>query len=80
MIKKDIFKLMKEKGIALCPTLAAGDAIEQYRGWRKGIDPEPDRITNNKTKNESLCIQIQIVIRNESSFNISHQFVTALKK
>jgi len=44
----EIFKLMKEKGIALCPTLAAGDAITQYRGWRKGSDPEPDRIKNKK--------------------------------
>jgi len=40
----EIFALMKKKGIALCPTLAAGDAVEQYNGWKKGIDPEPDRI------------------------------------
>ena len=38
------------------------------------------RMTNNKTKNESLCIQIQIVIRNENSFNISHQSVTVFKR
>ena len=42
---EEIFRLMKEKGIALCPTLAAGDATQQYDGWRKGIDPEPARIT-----------------------------------
>jgi imidazolonepropionase-like amidohydrolase len=40
----EIFNLMKQKNIALCPTLAAGDAIEQYSGWRKGVDPEPERI------------------------------------
>lgn len=45
---EEIFRLMKEKGIALCPTLAAGDAIVQYRGWRKGIDPEPASITAKK--------------------------------
>lgn len=39
------FALMVEHGVALCPTLAAGDAISQYGGWRKGIDPEPARIT-----------------------------------
>jgi len=44
----EVFKLMKEKGVALCPTLAAGDAILQYRGWKKGIDPEPERIQNKK--------------------------------
>jgi imidazolonepropionase-like amidohydrolase len=36
----DIFKLMKERNVALCPTLAASDAIAQYSGWRKGIDRE----------------------------------------
>lgn len=44
----EIFNLMKQKGIALCPTLAAGDAITQYRGWKKGIDAEPDRIKNKR--------------------------------
>jgi imidazolonepropionase-like amidohydrolase len=40
----EVFALMKEKGAALCPTIAAGDAVSQYRGWKKGIDPEPARI------------------------------------
>jgi imidazolonepropionase-like amidohydrolase len=44
----EIFKLMAEKGVALCPTLAAGDAILQYRGWRKGVDPEPERIVQKR--------------------------------
>jgi imidazolonepropionase-like amidohydrolase len=35
---------MKEKGIAFCPTVAAGDAISLYRGWKKGTDPAPPRI------------------------------------
>ena len=37
--------LMAQHGTALCPTLAAGDAIAQYAGWHKGTDPEPARIT-----------------------------------
>ena len=45
---EDIFKLMKEKGVALCATLAAGEAVLQYSGWKKGIDPEPARITAKK--------------------------------
>jgi imidazolonepropionase-like amidohydrolase len=44
----EIFKLMAEKNVALCPTLAAGDAVAEYRGWKKGIDPEPERITQKK--------------------------------
>ena len=44
----ELFAAMKAKGIALCPTLAAGDAISQYGGWRKGIDPEPERIRQKR--------------------------------
>ncbi len=40
----ELFKLMKEKDIALCPTLAATEAIASYRGWKKGIDPETEAI------------------------------------
>ena len=32
---EEVFKLMKERGVALCPTLAAGDAISQYRGCKR---------------------------------------------
>ncbi|HEY1582345.1 MAG TPA: amidohydrolase family protein [Chthoniobacterales bacterium] len=43
-----VFKLMKEHHIAYCPTVAAGDAIEQYRGWKKGSMPEPARIREKR--------------------------------
>ena len=44
----EIFKLMKTNNVALCPTLAAGDAILQYQGWEKGKNPDPERITRKK--------------------------------
>ncbi len=44
----EIFAQMKAKNIALCPTLAAGYAIAQYRGWQPGREPEPERITRKK--------------------------------
>jgi imidazolonepropionase-like amidohydrolase len=40
----ELFKLMKEKGIALCPTLAATEAISTYHGWKKGIDADPKAV------------------------------------
>ena len=40
----EIWKLMVEKGVTFCPTLAAGDATAQYAGWKKGQDPEPARL------------------------------------
>lgn len=58
---EEVFKLMKEKGVALCPTLAAGDAILQYRGWKKGIDPEPQSITNKK-KSFQLALKAGVTI------------------
>lgn len=57
----EIFNLMKEKGVALCPTLAAGDAIEQYKGWKKGTSPEPERITN-KRKTFALALKAGVTI------------------
>lgn len=44
----EIFKLMVERGVALCPTLAAGDATAQYGGWKKGTDPEPGGIERKR--------------------------------
>jgi imidazolonepropionase-like amidohydrolase len=49
----EIFRLMKEKHVALCPTLAAGEAILQYSGWKKNIDPEPSRVTAKKKSFQS---------------------------
>jgi imidazolonepropionase-like amidohydrolase len=44
----EIFKLMKEHNVALCPTLAAGDATSQYAGWKKGEGPEPAGIARKR--------------------------------
>jgi imidazolonepropionase-like amidohydrolase len=40
----EVFRLMARRKVALCPTVAAGDAVLQYRGWKKGAQPEPARI------------------------------------
>ena len=45
----EVFKMMAQKGVILCPTVAAGDAILSYRGWRRGVDPEPPSIRQKKT-------------------------------
>ncbi len=46
---KEIFDLMKERGVALCPTIAAGDAVLQYRGWKKSLgEEEPERIRQKR--------------------------------
>jgi len=44
----EIFELMKQKGVAFCPTITAGEAISIYNGWDKIRDPDPDRVINKK--------------------------------
>lgn len=43
----EVFQLMVQHHIVLCPTLAAGDAIARYRGWKKG-QPEPPMIAEKR--------------------------------
>jgi imidazolonepropionase-like amidohydrolase len=48
---REVFALMKKNGVALCPTLAATDAISRYRGWN-GQAPEPQAV---REKRESFA-------------------------
>ncbi len=57
----EIFRLMASKNVCLCPTLAAGDAISQYRGWVKGSEPEPERLQKKRvTFKQALDAQVKI--------------------
>ena len=59
----EVWKLMKEHNVAFCPTLAAGDAISQYRGWRKGQDPEPERLAEKrKSFKQALAAGVTMVM------------------
>jgi imidazolonepropionase-like amidohydrolase len=44
----EVFRLMAQRGVALCPTVAAGESVLQYRGYRRGVDPEPARIRQKR--------------------------------
>jgi imidazolonepropionase-like amidohydrolase len=39
----EILTLMRQRGVALIPTLAASEAISRYAGWKPG-EPEPPRV------------------------------------
>ena len=57
----ELFKLMKEKGIALCPTLNATESVNTYHGWHKGIDPEPDAVKQkHKIFTDALKVGVTI--------------------
>ncbi len=45
----EIFGLMKERNVALCPTLGATESTTRYRGWKKGVDPEPAGVSQKKS-------------------------------
>ncbi|MBC8086386.1 MAG: amidohydrolase family protein [Phycisphaerae bacterium] len=45
----ETWRLMKEKGVALCPTLSATESTTRYRGWKKGVDAEPAGIAAKRT-------------------------------
>ena len=57
----ELFKMMKDKGIAWCPTLSADQAIAEYRGWKKGVDPEPESI-KMKRNTFSLALTSGVII------------------
>jgi len=40
----EIFRLMAEEGVALCPTLTATEAVSRYSGWNPEVDEEPERM------------------------------------
>jgi imidazolonepropionase-like amidohydrolase len=44
----EVFQLMAERKVALCPTLAAGDATAQYAGWKKGQQPDPPGVVRKR--------------------------------
>jgi imidazolonepropionase-like amidohydrolase len=46
-VTDELLALMKKKGVALVPTLAASDAIARYAGWKPGT-PEPPRVKESR--------------------------------
>jgi imidazolonepropionase-like amidohydrolase len=44
----EVFRLMRERGVALCPTLAATDATSRYAGWN-GAAPAPQGVRDKRT-------------------------------
>jgi imidazolonepropionase-like amidohydrolase len=57
----EVFRLMANKGVALCPTLAASEAMSRYSGWRRGT-PEPASLRDNRRSfKEALEAGVTIV-------------------
>jgi imidazolonepropionase-like amidohydrolase len=64
----EVYRLMANKGVALVPTLAAGEAMSKYAGWRQG-DPEPAML---KTKRAVFkeALEAGVIIANGSDVGV----------
>jgi imidazolonepropionase-like amidohydrolase len=65
----DVFKLMADRHIALCPTLAAGDANAQYAGWKKGSEPEPANV-RRKRETFQLALAAGVTVASGSDVGV----------
>jgi imidazolonepropionase-like amidohydrolase len=65
----EVFRLMANRGVALCPTLAAGEAMSKYRGWRQGTEPEPEPI-KSKRAGFKEALEAGVIIANGSDVGV----------
>ena len=65
----EVFKLMAQKGVYFCPTIAAGDAIQRYRGWKPGVGTEPASITA-KRASVKAAIESGVIFANGSDVGV----------
>ena len=65
----EIFKLMAEHHVALCPTLAASEAVAQYAGWNKVQQPEP-RAIERKRASFKAALDAGVIILSGSDVGV----------
>jgi imidazolonepropionase-like amidohydrolase len=57
-----VFRLMVKQGVALCPTLAAFEAMARYDGWQPSRDPQPRGLKSMRAMfKEALASGVTIV-------------------
>jgi imidazolonepropionase-like amidohydrolase len=65
----EIFTLMAEHHVALCPTLAASEAVAQYAGWNKVQQPEP-RAIERKRASFKAALDAGVIILSGSDVGV----------
>ncbi|HVS37274.1 MAG TPA: amidohydrolase family protein [Gemmataceae bacterium] len=63
------FRLMRERGAVLVPTLAASEAMSKYGGWRLGTDPEPPAL-QSKRASFKAALEAGVTIVNGSDMGV----------
>ena len=64
----EVFRLMAKQGVALCPTLAADEAMMKYTGWKPGT-AEPARL-RSKRDTMKLALDAGVTIVNGSDIGV----------
>lgn len=60
-VTPEVFKMMVERGIPLCPTISGTEVGFIRNGWRKGIDPMPAAVAlKHKTFRDALAAGVTI--------------------
>ena len=74
----EVFEAMKQRNVAFCPTLAATESTTRYRGWKKGVDPEPAGIAQKK-RMFRLALASGVTICNGSDVGVFAHGTNALE-
>jgi imidazolonepropionase-like amidohydrolase len=65
----EVFRLMASRGVALCPTLAAAEAMSKYRGWRQGGQPEPAALRSRRASFKE-ALEAGVTVANGSDMGV----------
>jgi imidazolonepropionase-like amidohydrolase len=65
----EVFRLMANRGVALCPTLAAAEAMSKYRGWRQGSEPEPAALRSRRASFKE-ALEAGVTVANGSDMGV----------
>jgi imidazolonepropionase-like amidohydrolase len=65
----EVFRLMANRGVALCPTLAASEAMSKYAGWRRGSAPEPSALKSRR-RSFREALEAGVTIANGSDVGV----------
>jgi imidazolonepropionase-like amidohydrolase len=65
----EVFRLMANRHVALCPTLAATEAVSKYRGWQPGTTPEPAGVKSHRASFKA-ALEAGVTIANGSDAGV----------
>jgi imidazolonepropionase-like amidohydrolase len=74
----EVFKMMAEHGVALCPTLAAGYSTSMYSGWQPGSGQEPQGI-QRKRQTFKMALDAGVTIASGSDVGVFAHGTNALE-